>query len=119
MSDGDEIGDIVERLLRHSDTVARLFGSPDGPESDLLPADTLWFTCREAADEIERLTEWRKNALLALDKRKAEIERLRQRGDNLAAMVRDMPHPISHLHWLTWRTQIDNALMGWEEARRG
>lgn len=46
-----------------------------------------------------------------------EIERLQQRGDNLAEMVREMP--ISHLHWLAWRTQIDNALMGWEEARRG
>lgn len=29
-------------------------------------------------EEIERLTEWQKNALLALDKREAEIERLRE-----------------------------------------
>ena len=39
--------------------------------------------CAEAADEIERLTEWQKNALLALDKREAEIKRLQNliKGD--------------------------------------
>lgn len=37
----------------------------------------------QAADEIERLTEWQKNALLALDKREAEIKRLQNliKGD--------------------------------------
>ena len=37
--------------------------------------------CAEAADEIELLTEWQKNALLALDKREAEIGRLRADRD--------------------------------------
>ena len=32
-------------------------------------------------EEIERLTEWQKNALLALDKREAEIGRLREDRD--------------------------------------
>lgn len=38
-----------------------------------------------AAAEIERLTEWRKNALLALDKREAEIERLRAEVNMMAS----------------------------------
>jgi hypothetical protein len=49
----------------------------------------------------------------------AEIERLRQRGDNLHALAMTMPNPVDNLGWLAWRTQMDNALMGWEEARRG
>ncbi len=49
----------------------------------------------------------------------AEIERLRQRGDNLHTVAVEMPNPRHNLSWLAWRTQMDNALMGWEEARRG
>jgi hypothetical protein len=49
----------------------------------------------------------------------AEIERLRQRGDNLHTVAIEMPNPRHNLSWLAWRTQMDNALMGWEEARRG
>jgi hypothetical protein len=49
----------------------------------------------------------------------AEIERLRQRGDNLHTVALEMPNPRHNLSWLAWRTQMDNALMGWEEARRG
>jgi hypothetical protein len=48
-----------------------------------------------------------------------EIERLRQRGDNLHTVALEMPNPRHNLSWLAWRTQMDNALMGWEEARRG
>jgi hypothetical protein len=48
----------------------------------------------------------------------AEIERLRQRGDNLHTVAVEMPNPRHNLSWLAWRTQMDNALMGWEEARR-
>jgi hypothetical protein len=48
----------------------------------------------------------------------AEIERLRQRGDNLHTVALEMPNPRHNLSWLAWRTQMDNALMGWEEARR-
>jgi len=48
-----------------------------------------------------------------------EIERLRQRGDNLHTVAIEMPNPRHNLSWLAWRTQMDNALMGWEEARRG
>ncbi len=47
-----------------------------------------------------------------------EIERLRQRGDNLHTVAVEMPNPRHNLSWLAWRTQMDNALMGWEEARR-
>jgi hypothetical protein len=49
----------------------------------------------------------------------AEIERLRQRGDNLHTVAVEMPNPRHNLSWLAWRTQMDNALMGWEETRRG
>ena len=49
----------------------------------------------------------------------AEIERLRQRGDKLHTVAMEMPNPRHTLSWLAWRTQMDNALMGWEEARRG
>ncbi len=49
----------------------------------------------------------------------AEIERLRQRGDNLHTVAIEMPNPRHNLSWLAWRTQMDNALMGWEEALRG
>ena len=48
-----------------------------------------------------------------------EIERLRQRGDNLHTIAVEMPNPRHNLSWLAWRTQMDNALMDWEEARRG
>ncbi len=61
--------------------------------------------CIEAADLIEA--------------QQAEIERLRQRGDNLHTVAVEMPNPRHNLSWLAWRTQMDNALMGWEEARRG
>jgi hypothetical protein len=54
-----------------------------------------------------------------LDAAAAEIERLRQRGDNLHTVAVEMPNPRHNLSWLAWRTQMDNALMGWEEARRG
>ena len=48
-----------------------------------------------------------------------KIEQLHQRGDNLHALAMAMPNPMDSLSWLTWRLQMDNALMGWEEARRG
>jgi hypothetical protein len=77
-----------------------------------------------ADDIIARLNEvwecatypWQRNAI---NDAKAEIERLRQRGDNLHTVAIEMPNPRHNLSWLAWRTQIDNALMGWEEARRG
>ncbi len=53
-----------------------------------------------------------------LDAAADEIERLRQRGDNLHTVAIEMPNPRHNLSWLAWRTQMDNALMGWEEARR-
>ena len=69
-------------------------------------------TALEAADEIERLTEWRKNALLALDKREAEIERLRAAGDALAEALREL--------WLTGdRAPLRGAVATWQEALRG
>lgn len=47
--------DIVERLRKQSRRVAELYGDPEPPDEDMKPADQLWFTCQEAADEIERL----------------------------------------------------------------
>lgn len=47
--------DIVDRLRRQSRRVAELYGDPEPPDDDMKPADQLWFTVQEAADEIERL----------------------------------------------------------------
>lgn len=94
--------DIVKRLSTQSETVVRLFGSPDGPEETLLPADLLWFTCQDAA---------------------AEIERLRAAGDALARLL-----PHAHLSTRCrapegmsldeWCSECA-ALAAWQEARRG
>jgi hypothetical protein len=35
--------------------VAELYGDDEPPTDDMSPADRLWFTAQEAADEIERL----------------------------------------------------------------
>lgn len=47
--------DLVQRLRRLLDAVARLYGEQDMPEGDLRPVDSLWFVGNMAADEIERL----------------------------------------------------------------
>lgn len=47
--------DIVERLRKQSRRVAELYGDPEPPDDDMKPADLLWFTAQEAADEIEQL----------------------------------------------------------------
>ena len=76
--------DIVTRLRYAARTCNH--GFPNGA-GDSFPDPTACGGCMRlayAADEIERLTEWRKNALLALDKREAEIRRLRAAGDALA-----------------------------------
>jgi len=54
-----------------------------------------------------------------LQAQQAEIERLRQRGDNLHTVAIEMPNPRHNLSWLAYRRQMDDALIGWEEARRG
>jgi hypothetical protein len=83
--------DIVERLRsQHSDLRQGAYYSQR--------EDSAWDATADAADEIERL---------------------RQRGDNLHTVAVEMPNPRHNLSWLAWRTQMDNALMGWEETRRG
>jgi hypothetical protein len=80
-------------------------------------------TARHARLEIERLRMERDDLQVLLKGRtaefQAEIERLRQRGDKLHTVALEMPNPRHNLSWLAWRTQMDNALMGWEKARRG
>jgi hypothetical protein len=73
--------DIVTRLRK---AVAQTAEANTLPSWDF--ATVVW----EAADEIERLTEWQKNALLALDKREAEIGRLRAEVVRLGSFL----HPI-------------------------
>lgn len=66
------------------DIVTRLRELLDGP----VPMTVERQDIRDATAEIERLTEWRKNALLALDKREAEIGRLRQRNIELEQQLK-------------------------------
>lgn len=75
---------------------------------------------REAADEIERLTGWRKNALLALDKREAEIGRLRAAGDALAKQItRPCRCVEAHDGAINETCSACAAFFDWQEARRG
>ena len=78
---------------------------------------------REAARDIQwempLAAERESRAADLIETQQAEIERLRQCGDNLHTVAVEMPNPRHNLSWLAWRTQMDNALMGWEEARRG
>lgn len=61
MTDG-----IVERLRRQARRVVELYGDPEPPEYDMNPADLLWFTVQDAADEIERLRAQRDEVLRRL-----------------------------------------------------
>ncbi len=108
--------DIVTRLRsQHSDLRQGAYYSQR--------EDSAWDATADAADEIERLRAERDDLQVLLRGRtaefQAEIERLRQRGDKLHTVAVEMPNPRHNLSWLAWRTQMDNALMGWEEARRG
>ena len=81
--------DLVRRLQQQEefvadDIVTRLRELLDGP----VPMTVERQDIRDATAEIERLTEWRKNALLALDKREAEIGRLRQRNIELEQQLK-------------------------------